>query len=73
MDGHAEAQLTAFLLGYQMRVRKNSEDIGRCGCGRRDYCDGSHGLTEAQWQQVRAKELEAAQENTNIGNQETGE
>ncbi|WP_238551919.1 hypothetical protein [Herminiimonas sp. CN] len=74
MDGHAEAQSTAFLLGYQMRVRKNSEDIGRCGCGRRDYCDGSHGLTEAQWQELRAKEeLEAAQKNTHIGNQETGE
>lgn len=73
MDGHAEAQSTVFLLGYHMRVRKNSEDIGRCGCGRRDYCDGSHGLTEAQWQALRAKELEAAQKNTNIGNQETGE
>ncbi len=45
-----------------MRVKENSEDIGRCGCGRRDYCDGSHGLTEAQWQQVVAKEREAAQE-----------
>lgn len=56
-----------------MRVRKNSEDIGRCGCGRRDYCDGSHGLTEAQWQEVLAKELELAQKNTNIGNQERSE
>lgn len=47
-----------------MRVRTNSEDIGRCGCGRRDYCDGSHGLTEAQWQEVLAKELEAVRKNT---------
>ncbi|MEO6354109.1 MAG: hypothetical protein ABI656_00050 [bacterium] len=47
-----------------MRVRTNSEDIGQCGCGRRYYCDGSHGLTEAQWQQVLAKELEGAQKNT---------
>lgn len=49
-----------------MRVRTNSEDIGRCGCGRREYCDGSHGLTEAQWQEVRAKELETPGANTNI-------
>ncbi|MGV8898333.1 MAG: hypothetical protein ACOH2B_03685 [Burkholderiaceae bacterium] len=56
-----------------MRVRKNSEDIGRCGCGRRDYWDGSHRLTEAQWQQVQAKELEAVQKDTNIDNQERGE
>ena len=53
-----------------MRVRTNSEDIGRCGCGRRDYCDGSHGLTEAQWQEVQAKELGVAQKNTNIVSQE---
>jgi len=43
-----------------MRVRSNSEDIGRCGCGRRIYCDGSHGLTETEWQALRAKELAAA-------------
>jgi hypothetical protein len=43
-----------------MRVSKNPEDIGRCGCGRRVYCDGSHGLTEAEWQEARAKELKAA-------------
>lgn len=61
-----------FSLEYQMRVKKNSEDIGRCGCGRRDYCDGSHGLTEAQWQEVRAKELEAAQKNANISNYSSG-
>lgn len=49
-----------------MRVQKNSEDIGRCGCGRRDYCDGSHGLSAQQWQalvarELVAKEFEAAQ------------
>lgn len=39
-----------------MRVQANPEAIGRCGCGRRVYCDGSHGLTEAQWQAQRARE-----------------
>ncbi|HCY63970.1 MAG TPA: hypothetical protein DHV59_14300 [Oxalobacteraceae bacterium] len=48
-----------------MRVLNNPEDIGRCGCGRREYCDGSHGLTEEQWQELQAKELEATRENTN--------
>tara|TARA_R110001583_G_scaffold185046_2_gene344945 strand:+ start:29653 stop:29823 length:171 start_codon:yes stop_codon:yes gene_type:complete len=43
-----------------MRVQTNSSDVGRCGCGRREYCDGSHGLTEAQWQALKAKEREAA-------------
>lgn len=62
-----------YSLEQQMRVKKNSEDIGRCGCGRRDYCDGSHGLTEAQWQEIRAKELESVQRNTNIADQERGE
>ncbi len=52
-----------------MRVRQNSEDIGRCGCGRREYCDGSHGLTEAQWQEVQAKELEAARQNASSADQ----
>ena len=47
-----------------MRVKENPEDIGRCGCGRRDYCDGSHGLTETQWQELQAKEREAAQNNS---------
>ncbi|MDO9599318.1 MAG: hypothetical protein Q7J47_16490 [Azoarcus sp.] len=46
-----------FSVDDQMRVAKNPDDVGRCGCGRREYCDGSHGLTEAQWQAVRAKEL----------------
>jgi hypothetical protein len=40
-----------------LRVQENPADIGRCGCGRREYCDGSHGLSEAQWQELRAKEL----------------
>lgn len=43
-----------------MRVQTNPADVGRCGCGRREYCDGSHGLTEAQWQALRARELQAA-------------
>jgi CDGSH-type Zn-finger protein len=42
-----------------MRVVSNPEDVGRCGCGRREYCDGSHGLTEAQWQARLAREDEA--------------
>jgi CDGSH-type Zn-finger protein len=40
----------------EMRVQNNPADIGRCGCGRREFCDGSHGLTEAEWQAVLAKE-----------------
>lgn len=44
-----------------MRVQKNPEDIGRCGCGRRQYCDGSHGLSEAQWQEVVAREKAEAE------------
>lgn len=43
-----------------MRVVTHPEDIGRCGCGRRDYCDGSHGLSEEEWQAVVAQEREAA-------------
>lgn len=43
-----------------MRVQTNPADFGRCGCGRREYCDGSHGLSEAQWQAVQAKERETA-------------
>jgi len=39
-----------------IRVQKNPEDFGRCGCGRREYCDGSHSLSEAQWQALQAKE-----------------
>lgn len=47
-------------IGTEMRVVQNPEDIGKCGCGRRVYCDGSHALTEAQWQEVQNKEREAA-------------
>jgi len=43
-----------------MRIVQNPEDIGRCGCGRRVYCDGSHGLTAEQWQAVLIKERDAA-------------
>ena len=43
-----------------MRVQNNAEDIGRCGCGRRVYCDGSHGLSEAEWQAQLARERTAA-------------
>lgn len=39
-----------------MRVVSNPEDIGRCGCGRRDYCDGSHRLTDEEWQAVVVRE-----------------
>ncbi len=42
-----------------IRVQQNPEDFGRCGCGRRDYCDGSHGLSEAEWAAVQAAEAEA--------------
>lgn len=42
-----------------IRVQTKSEDFGRCGYGRRDYCDGSHGLSEAQWQALQTKEPEA--------------
>jgi hypothetical protein len=45
-----------------MRVQKNTEDIGRCGCGRREYCDGSHGLSNAQWQALQASEQAAARQ-----------
>jgi CDGSH-type Zn-finger protein len=57
-----------------MRVQKNSADIGRCGCGRRVYCDGSHGLSEAQWQAVQQKERDEAQkeaENAKFDEDET--
>ena len=43
-----------------MRYQENPEDVGRCGCGRRIYCDGSHGLTEEDWQAVKAKEAAQA-------------
>ena len=43
-----------------MRVQENPADIGRCGCGRREYCDGSHGLSEEQWQALQAQEAAEA-------------
>jgi CDGSH-type Zn-finger protein len=46
-----------------MRVQKNPADIGRCGCGRREYCDGSHGLSEAMWQKRLEQERESALQN----------
>lgn len=51
-----------------MRVQENPADVGRCGCGRREYCDGSHGLTEAQWQALRAQEREAKQKTEQTAN-----
>jgi DNA-nicking Smr family endonuclease len=41
----------------QVRVKENSEDIGKCGCGRSPsgYCIGWHGLTEEQYQQKLAE------------------
>lgn len=44
-----------------IRVQQNPEDFGRCGCGRRNYCDGSHGLSEEEWQAQLASELLEAQ------------
>ncbi|MBX3687032.1 MAG: hypothetical protein KF909_12905 [Rhodocyclaceae bacterium] len=43
-----------------MRVQTDPSQVGRCGCGRREYCDGSHGLSEAEWLAVKASEHEAA-------------
>lgn len=45
-----------------IRVQQNPEDFGRCGCGRRDYCDGSHSLSEAQWQAKLAEERQASEQ-----------
>lgn len=45
-----------------IRVQQNPDDFGRCGCGRRDYCDGSHGLSEAAWAALQAAEAQAEQE-----------
>ena len=41
----------------QVRVQENTEDIGKCGCGRSPTgkCIGWHGLTEEQY--VERKEL----------------
>ena len=45
-----------------MRYLENPADVGRCGCGRREYCDSSHALSEAEWQEVLTKEREAAKD-----------
>lgn len=56
--------ITPFSASKQMaiRVQQNPEDFGRCGCGRRDYCDGSHGLSAAAWAELEAAEAKAEQE-----------
>ncbi len=54
-----------------IRVQQNSEDFGRCGCGRRQYCDGSHGLSEAQWQARLAAERGEAVAQDNRQEEET--
>jgi hypothetical protein len=40
----------------QVRVEENTDEIGKCGCGRSPTgkCIGWHGLTEEQYQQERA-------------------
>lgn len=48
-----------------IRVQKNPEDFGRCGCGRRDYCDGTHSLTEEKWLAIQAKERQRSTEYPN--------
>lgn len=49
----------------QMRVQEKSEDVGRCGCGRREKCDGSHGYSAEQWAELQRKELEKVAELSN--------
>jgi CDGSH-type Zn-finger protein len=41
----------------QVRVKENTDEIGKCGCGRSPtgYCIGWHGLTEDQF--AERKEL----------------
>ena len=41
----------------QVRVKENSDDFGKCGCGRSPTgkCCGWHGLTEDQYQDVLEK------------------
>ena len=51
-----------------IRVTENNQDFGRYGCGRRDYCDGSHALTEAQWQAKLAAEQASLGNNQNAEN-----
>ena len=48
----------------QVRVQENTDDIGKCGCGRSPTgkCIGWHGLTEDQYKQkleeYQTKDLE---------------
>ncbi len=56
-----------------MRVQENPADVGRCGCGRREYCDGSHGLTEAQWLALQRKERELARQDAPKPEQKSGD
>ena len=49
-----------------MRVQTDPSKVGRCGCGRREYCDGSHGLSEAEWLALKARELEAARKQAEV-------
>ena len=48
----------------QVKVQENTEDIGKCGCGRSPTgkCIGWHGLNEEQYQQkleeYQTKDLE---------------
>lgn len=41
----------------QARVKENTEEFGRCGCGRSPtgYCIGWHGLSEEQFQDALEK------------------
>ena len=41
----------------QIRVKENSEEFGKCGCGRSPTgkCIGWHGLTEEQFQECLEK------------------
>jgi len=53
-------QFNEFIKGvFGMQVRVNEEELGRCGCGRSasGYCDGSHGMTEQQWQEEKKRRI----------------
>jgi hypothetical protein len=47
----------------QVRVKENTDDIGKCGCGRSPTgkCIGWHGLTEEAFR-ARLEEFKAQQE-----------
>lgn len=44
----------------QIRVKEDSKEFGKCGCGRSPTgkCCGWHGLTQEQFQRVQANWLE---------------